>query len=241
MTFSNVLCIVGTDTGVGKTVVGASLCALLRSVGLKVGVFKPAESGCLDGNVFEPSDAVLLKKSSGCLEPLETIVPYRLSLPLSPAEASALENVEISQEVLFEKLSFLSKAYDFVLMEGAGGLLVPFARTWCFADFLEVSSPHVVVVGRSTLGTVNHTLLTLNELHRRQIPVSGFVLNRLSATVSIEEKSNPSSIETFTESPFLGFFPFISEKTLLQQDAICSIVKENLDTLFLSSLYPRVH
>lgn len=241
MTFSNVLCIVGTDTGVGKTVVGASLCALLRSLGLRIGVFKPAESGCQVGDLFEPSDAVLLKTASGCQEPLETIVPYRLCEPLSPAEASRLDGVEISRDLLFQKLSYLSENYDFVLLEGAGGLLVPFTRSWCFADFIESFSPRVVVVGRSTLGTVNHTLLTLAELQRRRIPVSGFILNRLSEHVSIEEASNPSSIRGFTDTPFLGFFPFISPESVLDPETICSIVKENLDTLFLSSLYSRVH
>lgn len=241
MFLNNIICIIGTDTGVGKTIVGSSLCSYLFHSGLSVGVFKPAESGLILFSEQNPSDGDLLKKCSRCPEPIEKIVPYRLSQPLSPSEASKIDRVSISKDVVFDKLLSLSSCYDFVLMEGAGGLLVPFTDNWLFADLLESLHIPVLVVGRSTLGTVNHTLLTLSELDRRQIPVRGFVLNRVNKLSSLEETSNPSSISRFTKHPFLGIFPFIPEAFRYNPDHLSVAAEKNLDPVFLSSFLPLKH
>ncbi len=241
MSLNNVLCIIGTDTGVGKTIIGSSICSFFYKSGLSVGVFKPAESGLINFSDTNPSDGFLLQQCSRCPEPLEKIVPYRLSQPLSPSEASKIDGVSISRDSISDILFSLSSSYDLVLMEGAGGLLVPYTDDWLFADLLESLNISVLLVGRSTLGTVNHTLLTLSELERRNIPVKGFVLNRVSQKTSIEESSNPHSISFFTKTPFLGLFPFIPESFRHDPDFLSKAAQENLDLDFLSSFKPFKH
>jgi len=236
MSFSNLICIVGTDTSIGKTIIGSSICSFIRSYGFSVGVFKPAETGCLSDKGILPQDGLLLKEAASSPDPIETIVPYRLCKPLSPAEASKIDGVTISKNSILEILPKMTASYDFVLMEGAGGLLVPFSSNLLFADILEAFFANVLVVGRSTLGTVNHTLLTLSELDRRKINTLGFILNRLTENFSLEEKSNPSSISQYTPHTFFGVFPFVPVSCRHDFDYLSSSLKKSADPLLLSIL-----
>lgn len=236
MSFSNLLCIVGTDTSIGKTIIGSSICSFIRSYGFSVGVFKPAETGCLSDNGVLPQDGLMLKEAASSPDPIEIIVPYRLSKPLSPAEAAIIDGVTISKNRILETLPKITDSYDFVLMEGAGGLLVPFSSNLLFADILETFFANVLVVGRSTLGTVNHTLLTLSELDRRNINTLGFLLNRLSEKVCLEEKSNPSSISQYTPHKFFGLFPFVPSSYRHDFDFLSSSLQKSADPLLLSML-----
>ena len=118
------LFITGTDTGVGKTVVAAGLVASLRNSGVDIGVMKPIETGFS----LRSSDAFFLKRMAGVNDPLENICPYRFKFPLSPYTAAQLEKASIRLDKIRQAYHRLMKRHQAILVEGAGGLLVPITR-----------------------------------------------------------------------------------------------------------------
>jgi dethiobiotin synthetase len=162
--------ITGTDTGVGKTWVACRLAEALRQRGLRVGVFKPAESG--DGG-----DALKLKRASGCPLPLSVIRPYHFKQPLAPAVAARLEGKRVSLAKIQAALAELRRDSDVVLIEGAGGLLVPYGPGLDGAALAKALKLPLLIVARAGLGTLNHSLLTLEAARRRRLKVLGVLLN----------------------------------------------------------------
>lgn len=189
------LFITGTDTGVGKTVIAGAIAAYLRSHGKSVGVMKPAETGCKmrDGKVF-PLDAAFLKKVSGSEDPLDMICPYRFLEPLAPAVAAERAGVKIKTALIEENLKAIAMGHDFVIVEGAGGLMVPLYKKYLFLDLAAELSLPLVIVGRAGLGTINHTLLTLHAARSRGLKVHGIILNRSSKAGGVAEETNPAAI-----------------------------------------------
>lgn len=174
------LLITGTDTEVGKTFIAAGLIRALARMGLRVAPFKPVETGCVrDGSTGQliPADARLLQSASGTTARLSTVCPYQFSLPAAPWVAAEKEHLSIDLSVLDRALEQLRAIHDCVLIESAGGLLVPLAPGVDFADLAVRWRVPVLVVAGSRLGVLNQTLLTTRVLEHADIPVAGVVLN----------------------------------------------------------------
>jgi len=203
--------VTGTDTGVGKTLVAGGIAALLRESGIDVGVMKPAESGCRRENgVLIPEDALFLKEMSGCKDELELINPYALEHPLAPGLAAELEGVDIQLEVIREAYFTLASRHEVVLVEGAGGMLVPLTPNLLMADLVkELGGIPLLVVTRTLLGTINHTLLTLYYIRREGMEVLGIVMNQTCPEYGLAESLNPRIMQQRGQSPFLGNLPFL--------------------------------
>lgn len=209
------LAVVGTDTGVGKTVVASALAAAFRQKHFRVAVFKPAESGCTPGpDGLIAADTQLLINASGCQADRDLVNPYRFEPPLSPAAAAQLAGQTISMERIDQCYRTLRATHQILIMEGAGGLLVPYGPDWLLADLLARLTIPVLVVGRSSLGTINHCLLTLRELNRRNMDVRGVVLNRLQPDRGPEEDGNPAAISQFSQMEVLGVFPYLEQAAM---------------------------
>lgn len=176
---ASLLCVVGTDTGVGKTVVAAGLIHGLREAGLNAIAFKPVETGLTEGLLpsGEAADWQRLAAVSG-QEP-STCLGQSFPLPAAPLAAARQAGQEVSMRRLETQLESLRRGRDLVVVEGAGGLCVPFTQDLLWADVIGQWAPECLVVGRLGLGTLNHTLLTLAELERRKISVQGVILNTL--------------------------------------------------------------
>jgi dethiobiotin synthetase len=202
--------ITGTDTGVGKTFFSCGLAALLRANGYRVGVMKPAETGCVvkDGQLF-PDDAWRLKAASGCAEPLERICPYRLSEPLAPSIAADRAGVKIDIDHLLTVCGEISAKHDVTLVEGAGGLMVPLAASFTFADFARIAKLPVVVVAANKLGVINHLLLTLEHAGCMGLSTLGYLLNRTSEENSPAAQTNREVLFSMTAVPCWGELPFM--------------------------------
>ena len=211
--------ITGTDTGVGKTFVASGLAVLLRDLGYRVGVMKPAETGCSerDGQLVA-EDAERLKDVSGCTEPIEIICPYRLPEPLAPSIAAERVGVKIDIDHLLALYHEISSKYDVTLVEGAGGLMVPLLPSYTLADFARVAKLPVLVVTANKLGAINHLLLTLEHASCQGLSVVGYVLNRTSNEVSLAADTNREALVNLTAVPCLGELPFVdtggSKKTI---------------------------
>jgi dethiobiotin synthetase len=197
--------VTGTDTGVGKTLVAATLAAYLRDSGYRVGVMKPAETGCqeIDGQLF-PEDAIRLKEASGCGEPLEKICPYRLPEPLAPSIAAERAGVKIDVDYLLGLYGEISGKHDITLVEGAGGLMVPLLPSYTYADFARLLKLPTIVVAANKLGAINHLLLTLEHANCKGLSVLGYVLNRVSNENSLAADTNREVLSSLTGLQCLG-------------------------------------
>jgi dethiobiotin synthetase len=215
------LLITGTDTGVGKTQVTAVLALAMRRCGLRVGVMKPVETGCpVEQSRLLPQDSLFLRQISGCTAPQELVTPYTLLAPLAPAIAAQHEGKEIDLAHIVHCYAALAEKHDIILVEGAGGLLVPLTKHHSFLDLAARLALPILVVARNILGTINHTALTVT-VASQCCQVLGVVLNTLSPEREDESQaSNIQALQTWGRAPVLGMLPYAPERTpenLLQQ------------------------
>jgi len=213
------LFVTGTDTGVGKTVVTCAVAAALRRQGMaRVGVCKPLATGCRrDREGLVSEDAEALAHFSDCRQPLDVINPIRMTDPLAPAMAAAVKGLAPDWPALAHALSRLDAASDALLVEGVGGLLVPLdprQPTYCVLDLAAAIGYPAVVVARATLGTINHTAMTVELLRRRGLRLAGVVINgydadRLAADPSIT--LNRQWIQTVCGTQVLAVVPQAEE------------------------------
>ena len=174
------LFITGTDTGVGKTYVAALVARQLAAEGRRVGVYKPAASGCRRvGRGIVCDDAVALWEAAGRPGPLWRVCPQRFLAPLAPHLAARAEGKRLGAKLLRTGLDYWLRRSDVVLVEGAGGLLSPLGQQEYVADLAHDFGFPLIVVARNALGTINHTLQTLvaAAAFREGLRVAGVVLN----------------------------------------------------------------
>jgi dethiobiotin synthetase len=214
--------ITGTDTGVGKTVVTAALAATLRRQGLRVGVMKPVETGCpLENGHLSPQDACFLRMASGCAAPPELVTPYTFAKPLAPAIAAELAGITINIEHIRDCYERLLALHDIVLVEGAGGLLVPLTDHLCMHDIaVELGLP-VLIVARNILGTINHTALTVTVARERS-QVLGIILNSVQPSDPFDPalQTNQEALRRWGKAPFCCQLPYVPA---LSQEALPSL------------------
>lgn len=212
--------VTGTDTGVGKTIVTATLARLLRDKGVNVGVMKPITSGCSmqDGRLLS-EDAELLAWSAGIAVSQE-VAPYLLRAPIAPSAAAEQEHVKIEFSRILAAYHRLAEAHDFVIVEGAGGLMVPLAGGLLVADLVKLLGVGLLVVARPNLGTVNHTLLTCFVARELGLEVRGTIISNYPQQPALDEASAPHLIDSLAGVPLLGRFPAVSgpdDKTKVAQ------------------------
>ena len=229
--------ITGTDTGAGKTFVTATLAAYLRDAGYRVGVMKPAETGCEDSDgKLIPADALRLKDASGCAEPIEKICPYRFAEPLAPSIAAERAGVAIDIDHLLAVYDEISSSHDVTLVEGAGGLLVPLLPGYTYADFARVFKLPILIVAANRLGAINHLLLTLEHASCKGLRTLGYVLNRISNETSLAADTNREVLSNLSGVPCLGEFPFV-ESVESRKNLPLAVFEQNFDLRLLESVF----
>jgi dethiobiotin synthetase len=207
--------ITGTDTDVGKTWVAAGLTAALRQRGVKAIYFKPVQSGCPEeeGSLI-PTDAKFARTLAGLTEPLEVLTPIALRLPLAPGVAAAQEGVTVDLGRVAAAFRDLAARYEFLVVEGAGGLYVPLIGThFLVLDLIRWLGLPLAVVAKSGLGTINHTVLTVKAALAANLQVAGVILNRYPDKPGLAEETNPGVIEALTGVPILGRLPEVPDLT----------------------------
>jgi dethiobiotin synthetase len=213
--------VTGTGTEVGKTVVAAAIAHTLAREGRTVAVFKPAVSGLdhhrVDGpqtsvlRTFEArqpaglTDHELLRLASGTTQTADEIAPYRFAPPVSPHLAAALAGIAIEPERLLAAARAAAAGAEAIVCEGVGGLLVPLTPTYLVRDLAAALGHPLVVVAPPGLGTINHTLLTIEAARAASLDVAAVVLNPWPDEPSAMERSNRETIESLGATPILTF------------------------------------
>lgn len=210
MQYQSIL-ITGTDTGIGKTTVSCVIAAGLRAAGHRVGVFKPAETGCprVDGDPV-PQDAQLLRFFADCRLPLSEICVYPLRDPLAPLMAARREGVVVSVDAIVQRHARIASAHDVTLIEGAGGLLVPIGEGCNFVHLAQQLRAALVVVVGNRLGAINHALLTLDHARSAGLPILGYVMNTLSPNPDLAADTNHDLLQELA-GPALAVVPFLDQ------------------------------
>lgn len=205
------LFITGTDTGVGKTLVSCALARIFWRSGVDVGVMKPVASGAVEhGGRMASEDALMLKEASGAPEPLDAINPFLFRPPLAPVPAAAMDGVKVDLALARAKFEEMAARHGAMLVEGVGGLLVPLVRGTTVADFAAGLGLPLLLVARPALGTVNHTLLTVEAARRRGLAVAGVVFSASTpAAPGDAERTGPLEIAEEGGVEILGNLPFL--------------------------------
>jgi len=216
--------ITATDTEVGKTAVAGALARLLVERGWDVGVMKPVASGCRRRRgSWVCEDAECLRQAAQSDDPLDLVNPVRLTAPLAPSVAAAMAQTRVDLRAVRRAYRALRRRHRCVIVEGIGGLLVPITRTRLVADLaVELALP-VIVVARATLGTINHTLLTIEAARRRGLRVLGVVVNRYPrARPDAAARTSPAEIERCGGVPVLA---------VLREDPAVDVARRTLGSL----------
>lgn len=202
------LFVTGTDTGVGKTVVTAAITAALRAEGWNAGVWKPVQSGALLGSGV--TDAERLLQSTGINERPEAVASFTFEAPLTPMIAAKHAGVTFTLKELIAAGEPLAKRYEALLIEGAGGVAVPLTDDALMVDLIAELQVPALIVARSSLGTINHTLMTASFLEHHRIPIVGVIMNDGELADPHDDPSvstNAELIEQYSGLKVLGRFP----------------------------------
>ncbi|WZY00544.1 dethiobiotin synthase [Bacillus sp. FSL W7-1360] len=216
--------VTGTDTDVGKTIIASGLAAVLKARGIDVGVFKPLLSGI--AREHPESDTSLLKQMSGTSLSHEEITPFQFHEPLAPYMAAALHGQRVEVAEVLAHWARMKEKHDCFIVEGAGGLAVPLGERFLVSDLVCALKLPIVIVARPDLGTVNHTLLTVQYAKQLGIHVAGVIINGMSAAPSLAEQTNPKLLEEWCDVPILGVTPQLKEVT---EENLKTMIEQSID------------
>jgi dethiobiotin synthetase len=171
---------------------------------------KPAETGCaLRNNTLYPEDAARLAAFSRSTLTLEEICPYRFAPPVAPSVAATQAGTRIDPADLTARYQDIAARSDFMIVEGAGGLLVPLVNRYTFADLAQALGLSLLVVVGSKLGALNHTMLTLRYAQMQGLPVIGYIVNHPTEGADDATQTNGQTLAQLTDLPCLGVVPFL--------------------------------
>jgi len=199
------LFVTGTDTGVGKTIVAAALCAGLSARGERVAAFKPVVTGLDEPSAEWPPDHELLASATG--QTPEEVTPHRFGPAVSPHLAAELAGKELEPQDLVAAARRAAGRADVVVVEGVGGLLVPLTAEYSVLDLASELALPVLVVARPSLGTINHTLLTLESARGAGLQVAAVVITPWPPEPDAVEHSNRLAVERLGQVEVLGMAP----------------------------------
>ena len=200
--------VTGTDTGVGKTRIATALLRAFATKGLRAVGMKPVAAGCkrADGALVNV-DVTVLTAASTVAAPVDLINPYRFEPAIAPHLAAELAGETISLQRIRDAYVALAARADRVVVEGAGGFLVPLNEREDFGDLARLLELPVLLVVGMRLGCLNHALLTAEAVQRRGLQLAGWVANRLDATMPAVEQ-NVQTLCKRLDAPLLGIVPF---------------------------------
>lgn len=224
--------VTGTDTGAGKTLVSTAILAALSRRGLRVAALKPVETGCRrEGSILVGEDCEKLAAASRSGQTPGDVAAYLFPEPAAPLVSAEAEGVTIDRDVVRAKYDEIAANADFVLVESAGGLMVPLADGWTTRDLAhELGYPGLVVVA-SKLGCINHALLSLEGMRSAGIPVAGYVVNEVPThgAYPLAVATNRDILRRFADAKEVGAMPMLSATDATNWEQLARIAEERLD------------
>jgi dethiobiotin synthetase len=221
--------VAGTDTEVGKTFVSAALVAGLRDQGLDVGYSKPVSTdGIEQGGRLVSPDAFWVAQASGLDDPPLSMNPFCLAHALSPLAAARLENVDLNWDQLVFHVRAGLQGHDAYVCEGVGGVMVPLLSGLTTLNLMAELEMPVVIAARPGLGTINHTLLTMQAVRKRGLEVLGFIFFGQEENQERAEAGvlNSQLISEFSDAAFLGALPWVEKPSAAE---LANAVNEHIN------------
>jgi len=206
------LFITGTDTDVGKTYIIAGLAVVIRKMGIDVGVMKPFAAGKAQKKGYKSKDIVIISKAAQACDPESLVNPQFFPIPASPY--TAWKNLKTKPKISTILSSFkkLSKLHDILLVEGMGGIMTPILKDYYITNLIKEMKIPAVIVTRSKIGTVNHTIMTVKMCEKYKIPIKGIIINDFDSN-GYKIKELTRDFKSLTKVPVLGSIPFITNFT----------------------------
>jgi dethiobiotin synthetase len=219
------LFITGTDTDVGKTYVTAGLAVTLRKMDIDVGIMKPYAAGTPQKKGFKSEDVEILSQAAKVSDPENLMNPQFFKIAASPYTASKSLKVKVKVKSVLSSFKKLSKIHSMLLVEGMGGIMTPILKNYFVSDLIKEMKLPVVIVTRTKIGTVNHTILTCKMCEKYKIPIKGIIINNFDSS-GYQVKILKRDLESLTGIPILGTIPFIKN---LSDDSLYRNFKKNID------------
>jgi len=223
------LFITGTDTDVGKTYVTAGLAVTLRKMGIDVGIMKPFAAGTPQKNGFKSEDIEILSRAAQVSDPEDLVNPQFFKMAASPYTASKSLKVKVKVKSVLSNFKKLSKLHSMLLVEGMGGIMTPILKNYFVTDLIKDMKLPAVIVTRTRIGTVNHTIMTCKMCEKYKIPIKGIIINNFDSD-GYTVKTLKRDLQSLTGVPILGTIPFIDN---LSDDSLYKNFKRNIDMNFL--------
>ena len=218
------LFISGTDTDVGKTYITAGLAVTLRKMGLDVGVMKPFAAGTAQKKGFKSEDIEILSKAAQVNDPENLVNPQFFKIPASPYTAWKKLKIKPKIPTVLTNFKKLSKLHDLMLVEGMGGIMTPILKNYFITDLIKEMKIPTIIVTRSKIGTINHTVMTIKMCEKYKIPIKGIIINNFDKGYAVKELTR--DLQNLTGVKVLGSIPFLNN---LSDDSLYRIFKQNID------------
>jgi dethiobiotin synthetase len=194
--------ITGTDTEIGKTTIACGLAWLLRKNGIEVGVMKPfATSSNIYSERYRSNDTASLAAAADIKESDGLLNPIYFPLPASPLMAAEILHKTIDIKAIFKKFGVLKRKYDFTLVEGIGGVMVPITKKISLLDVMNAMKLPTIIVSSCRLGSCKV----------KKIPILGLIFNQMPKNPSIVESMTPNYIEKLTNTKTISVIPFMDD------------------------------
>lgn len=219
------LFIAGTDTDVGKTYVTAGLAVTLRKMGNDVGVMKPFAAGTAQKKGFKSEDVEILANAAQVSDPEKLMNPQFFKIPASPYTASKELKVKVNVKSVLDGFKKLSKLHSMLLVEGMGGVMTPILKDYFVTDLIKSMKIPAIIVTRSKVGTINHTIMTVKMCQKYKIPIKGIIINNFDSN-GYKINSLKRDLINLTRLPILGTIPYIDN---LSDTSLYRSFKKNIN------------
>ena len=223
------LFVTGTDTDVGKTYVTAGLAVSLRKMGIDVGIMKPFAAGTPQKKGFKSEDVEILSRAAQVSDPEDLMNPQFFKMAASPYTASKNLKVKVRVKSVLSNFKKLSKLHSMLLVEGMGGIMTPILKNYFVTNLIKDMKIPAVIITRTKIGTINHTIMTCKMCEKYKIPIKGIIINNFDSA-GYQVKDLTRDLQSLTGVPILGSIPYIEN---IDDNSLYRNFKKNLDMNYL--------
>ena len=221
----NSIFVTGSDTDVGKTFVTAGLAVTLRKMGIDVGIMKPFAAGSPQKKGFKSEDVEILSKAAQVSDSENLMNPQFFKMAASPYTASKDLKVKVRVDLVLSNFKKLSKLHSMLLVEGMGGIMTPILKNYFVSDLIKEMRLPAVIVTRTKIGTVNHTIMTCKMCEKYKIPIKGIIINNFDSD-GYKVKTLKRDLGNLTGVPILGAIPYMEN---FSDDSLYRNFKKNVE------------